>query len=80
MSCSLAAGDNLVSVQILTLVLPWSHPLSIQSLEASLQRAISDQIGPHQLLRWAITSVHPEQQQVKVEAVVTLGSAPETFI
>lgn len=61
-----------MSVQILTLVLPLPHPLQISSLEASLQRAISDQIGAHQLLRWAITSIPPDRQTVKVEAVVTV--------
>jgi len=65
-----------VSLQCLSVSIPLSRPLHVAELERSLQMAIAAQLGPHQLLRWAITRVgHPDSElpQVQVEAVVTLG-------
>ncbi len=65
------------TLQLITVSIPLPQPLRARLLEQSLQRAIHHQIGEHQLLRWAITSVDPEGRMARVEAVVTLTTEPE---
>ncbi len=64
-----------LSLQCLSVSIPLPRPLQVAELERSLQMAIAAQLGPHRLLRWAITGVErhdPDLSQAQVEAVVTL--------
>ncbi len=62
-----------MQIHLLTLSIVIQRPAQVPLILTSLQQQIQDQVGDHQLLRWAITSVQVEGEipMATIEAVVT---------
>lgn len=63
-----------MKLHLIALHIPFVPPIHAPSFEHQLQQAVQQQLGDHQLLRWAITAIDPQAQQAAVEAVVTVAT------